>query len=81
MATAGSGDVLSGIVTGLIAQQYEPLAAAIMGVYLHGKSGDIAVEKTGYQSLVASDLIDNLGSAFLSLFEQEAPQVTQEEEA
>ena len=81
MATAGSGDVLAGIVTGLIAQQYEPLKAAIMGVYLHGKSGDIAVEKTGYQSLVASDLINNLGSAFLSLFEQEPTQVTQEEEA
>jgi len=47
MATAGSGDVLTGIITGLIAQSYEPLQATIFGVYLHGRSGDIAVEKGG----------------------------------
>ncbi|MGB3146049.1 MAG: NAD(P)H-hydrate dehydratase, partial [Maribacter sp.] len=64
MATAGSGDVLTGIITGLVAQGYEPLLAAIFGVYLHGKSGDIAVESMGYQSLTASHIIDNLGSAF-----------------
>lgn len=73
MATAGSGDVLSGIITGLVAQGYSPLDAAIMGVYLHGKSGDIGVEKNGYQSLIASHLIENLGSAFLSLFQEETP--------
>jgi hydroxyethylthiazole kinase-like uncharacterized protein yjeF len=74
MATAGSGDVLSGIITGLMAQNYTPLDAAIMGVYLHGKSGDIGVEQYGYQSLVAHHLIDHLGKAFLSLFEQDADQ-------
>ena len=76
MATAGSGDVLTGVITGLVAQGYEPLQAAIFGVYLHGKSGDIAVEATGYQSLTASHIIDSLGSAFLDLFKvPEAPQV------
>ncbi|MGB3145487.1 MAG: NAD(P)H-hydrate dehydratase, partial [Maribacter sp.] len=72
--TAGSGDVLTGIITGLVAQGYEPLEAAIFGVYLHGKSGDIAVESTGYQSLTASHIIDNLGSAFLDLFKAPEPQ-------
>jgi hydroxyethylthiazole kinase-like uncharacterized protein yjeF len=68
MATAGSGDVLTGIITGLIAQGYDALAAAIFGVYLHGRSGDIAVEDTGYQTLTASTLITTLGKAFIDLF-------------
>jgi len=68
MATAGSGDVLTGIITGLIAQGYEPLNAAIFGVYLHGKSGDITVEKSGYQALIASDIVDAIGAAYLDLF-------------
>ncbi len=70
MATAGSGDVLTGIITGLIAQGYPPQAAAIFGVYLHGKSADIALEDFGYQSLMASHIIDYLGEAYLDLFKQ-----------
>ena len=68
MATAGSGDVLTGVVTGLRGQGYSALNAAVFGVYLHGKAGDIAVEKTGYQSLTASNITDNLGEAYLDLF-------------
>lgn len=68
MATAGSGDTLTGVITGLIAQGYANMQAAIFGVYLHGKSGDLALEKTGYQSLVASDIINGLGQAFIDLF-------------
>lgn len=68
MATAGSGDVLAGVVTGMIAQGYEPLKAAIFGVYLHGKSADLTIEATGYQSLIASNIIDGLGEAYLDLF-------------
>lgn len=68
MATAGSGDVLTGILTGLIAQKYDPLQAAIFGVYLHGRAGDIAMEEMGYQAITASALIDALGKAFLDLF-------------
>jgi len=60
MATAGSGDVLTGIITGLLAQKYNPLSAAIIGVYFHGKAGDKGLEQRSYSSLIASDIIDNL---------------------
>ena len=70
MATAGSGDVLSGIITGLISQNYVPLHAAIFGVYLHGSAGDIAIESTAYQALIASDITNNLGNAYLELFKE-----------
>ena len=80
MATAGSGDVLTGIITGLIAQGYDPIIAAVFGVYLHGASGDIAVNRTSYQSLTASDLIENLGLAYIDLFQQDLPPQGQETE-
>ena len=67
LATAGSGDVLTGIITSLIAQKYSSLHAAILGVYLHGLAADIALPETGYQSFIASDIIGYLGKAFLSL--------------
>ncbi len=68
MATAGSGDALTGIISGLIAQGYPPLEAAIMGVYLHGRAGDMAVQGGSMEALIASDIIDNLGMAFGELF-------------
>lgn len=68
MATGGTGDVLTGMITGLIAQGYEPLNAAIFGVYLHGRAGDIGVEKTGYQALTATNVVEEIGAAFLDLF-------------
>lgn len=64
MGTAGSGDVLTGIILGLLAQGYSTAEAAIMGVSLHALSGDIAAEELGQHSLIASDLIDNLHKAF-----------------
>lgn len=67
LATAGSGDVLTGIITSLIAQKYSSLNAAILGVYLHGLAADIALPETGYQSFITSDIIGYLGKAFLSL--------------
>jgi hydroxyethylthiazole kinase-like uncharacterized protein yjeF len=73
LATGGTGDVLTGIITGLLAQGYNPLIASIFGVYLHGKSADIAVEKIGYQSLIASHVIETLGAAYLDLFWQPEP--------
>lgn len=60
MSTAGSGDVLTGIILGLLAQGLELYEAAKTGVYLHGKSGDLAIEKQSQASLIASDLIENL---------------------
>lgn len=68
LATGGTGDVLTGIITGLIGQGYEPLTASLFGVYLHGKSADIAVNDYSYQSLTASHIIDYLGQAYLDLF-------------
>ncbi len=68
MATAGSGDVLTGMITGLLSQGYDPLQAAVFGVYLHGSSGDLTAQATGFESLVASDIISNIGKAFLELF-------------
>jgi hydroxyethylthiazole kinase-like uncharacterized protein yjeF len=67
LATAGSGDVLTGIITSLLAQNYLPDQAARLGVYIHGLTADIALAKTGYQSFIASNIIKNLGKAFLSL--------------
>jgi len=78
MATAGSGDVLTGIISGLVAQAYEPLAATIFGVYLHGKAADISLEDYGYQSLIASHIIATIGEAYIDLFKQ--PEQPQEEE-
>lgn len=67
LATAGSGDVLTGMISSLLAQSYEPISAATLGVYLHGLTADIALPETGYQSFIASDIIATLGKAFLSL--------------
>ena len=69
LATAGTGDVLTGMITSLLAQSYESIDAAIMGVYLHGLTADIALSKTGYQAFIASDVISNIGNAYLSLEE------------
>lgn len=63
MATAGSGDVLTGIITGLLSQGYSPINASILGVYLHGLAGDLASKLEGQAGLTASDLIDCLGQA------------------
>ncbi len=64
MATGGSGDVLTGIILSLLAQNYTPIEASLLGVYLHGLSGDIALEKQSIQSIIASDLIENIGAAY-----------------
>ncbi|MBR5434791.1 MAG: NAD(P)H-hydrate dehydratase [Bacteroidales bacterium] len=63
MATAGSGDVLTGIILSLLAQKYSPLEAAKIGVFLHGLAGDCAAEKIGTISIIASDIIENISSA------------------
>ncbi len=68
MATAGSGDTLTGIVTGLVAQGYPSLHAAIFGVYLHGRSADLSIANKGYQALTATDILEDMGSAFIDLF-------------
>jgi NAD(P)H-hydrate epimerase len=64
MATAGSGDVLTGVILSLLAQGYEPVEAAIAGVYIHGLAGDIAAEKSCQEAVIASDIINEIGSSF-----------------
>lgn len=68
MATGGSGDVLTGLITGLLAQGYNPTEACILGVYLHGSAGDIAAGEKGYEALAAGDITENLGKAFVELY-------------
>lgn len=63
MATGGTGDVLTGILTALLAQGYEPEAAAVLGIYIHGLAGDFATEDVGEIALIASDIIYHLPTA------------------
>jgi len=67
MATGGSGDVLTGVLTSLLAQGYPAIDAALLGVYLHGFAGDLAAREMGEHSLMAGDLTDFLPAAFRSL--------------
>ncbi len=64
MASGGSGDVLTGLVTALLAQGYDALAAAQLGVYLHGLAGDLAIDEIAPEALRAGDLVDHLPRAF-----------------
>jgi NAD(P)H-hydrate epimerase len=67
MATGGMGDVLTGIITGLMAQQVSAVTAARLGVYLHGLAGNLAASSVSQPALLPSDLLDHLGAAWLSL--------------
>jgi len=67
MAKGGSGDVLTGIITSLIAQNYSPENAAILGVYLHGLAGDFAAASLSQQVMTSTDIVTFLSQAFLSL--------------
>jgi hydroxyethylthiazole kinase-like uncharacterized protein yjeF len=64
MATAGSGDLLTGMILSLLAQGYNPENSAVIAVYLHGLAGDITAEKSCYESVIASDIVENIGEAF-----------------
>ena len=64
MATAGSGDVLTGVITGLLARGYQQEEACLLGMYLHGLAGDLAAKDLGKESLMAGDIIDYLPAAF-----------------
>lgn len=64
MATGGSGDVLTGLITGLLAQGMAALDAALVGVYVHGLAGDLAVEEGSEEALIAGDILKFIGSAF-----------------
>ena len=67
LAKGGSGDILTGIITALTAQKYEPLHAALLGVYIHGLAAEYALEKQSMESMTATDVVNHLGAAFNSL--------------
>ncbi len=67
MATGGSGDVLTGLIAGLLAQGYSPSRAACLGVWLHGLAGELASSKWGAEAMTATDLIAHIGQAFQKL--------------
>ncbi|TAL61891.1 MAG: NAD(P)H-hydrate dehydratase [Bacteroidetes bacterium] len=67
MATAGSGDVLTGIITGLLAQGYDSKKASVLGVYLHGLAGDIATQHLSEESMIAGNIVEFMGEAFRGL--------------
>jgi len=67
MATGGSGDILTGLITGLLAQKYTSKNATLLGVYLHGLAGDIAVKEISEEALIAGDLVSSIGKAYLQL--------------
>lgn len=68
MATGGSGDVLTGILLGLLTQGYTPRETCLLGVYIHGLAGDMALEVTGPEALIASDIVSHIGAAFKLLW-------------
>ncbi|HEY4651436.1 MAG TPA: NAD(P)H-hydrate dehydratase [Pontibacter sp.] len=67
MATGGTGDVLTGVITALVAQNYSLEEACLIGVFVHGLAGDLALQKVGEIGMIASDLIEHLPQAFLQL--------------
>lgn len=66
MATAGSGDVLTGVIAALLAQRIAPFEAAVLGAYLHGLAGDLAAKRLGEHGMIATDILDHLPAAFMS---------------
>jgi len=69
MATGGSGDVLTGMIAGLLAQGMKPVEAALTGVYLHGLAGDLAAKASSQEALIAGDIIKFIGAAFTETLE------------
>lgn len=70
MATGGSGDVLTGIITGLLAQGYSPVESALLGVYIHGLAGDFAANKFSQEAMIAEDIINYMGEVFKKLAQE-----------
>lgn len=70
MGTAGTGDVLTGLITGLLAQGYDSVTAAKLGVYLHGLAGDLAAEELSEPFLLAEDVVNHLGIAYKQLLDR-----------
>jgi NAD(P)H-hydrate epimerase len=76
MATAGVGDVLTGVIAGLISQGLSPAMAAVVGVYLHGLAGDLACREFGPEAMIAGDLLEKLPEAIRALKDGTEPRRT-----
>jgi NAD(P)H-hydrate epimerase len=72
MATGGTGDVLTGVIAGLLGQGLDPVSASVLGVHVHGKAGDLAAKQLGQLSMTAADVLDALPAAFKSLSGRQA---------
>ena len=70
MATAGAGDVLTGVIAGFLAQGLQPENAATLAVFIHGLAGDIASQEIGEYGVVASDIADRLGRAIKAVIDR-----------
>jgi hydroxyethylthiazole kinase-like uncharacterized protein yjeF len=79
MATAGSGDVLAGMIGGLLGQKMDPFQATLLGIYLHSLAGDYAARQFGHRSMTAPDIIDNIGNAFRDIKGEKTSQVHPEQ--
>lgn len=77
MATAGSGDVLAGIIGGLLGQKINALAATKLGVFLHSLSGRFAAQKSGHRSMTALDIVENISQAFIDLREYQGAYISE----
>jgi NAD(P)H-hydrate repair Nnr-like enzyme with NAD(P)H-hydrate dehydratase domain len=78
MATAGSGDVLAGMIGGLMSQKMNPFHATLLGIYLHSLAGDFAAQKLGRRSMTAPDITDNIYNAFKDIKTPPAPSLPME---
>ena len=67
MATPGSGDVLTGVISALIAQNYAADWSVVLGVYLHGLAGDLAAQEHGTYGMIAGDIVNHLGKAIIEV--------------
>lgn len=76
LSTGGSGDVLTGMITGFIAQGYGPFEASVLAVYLHGSTADIAMTNEVYETFTATDILKYLPAAFKELFKKDLPPPT-----
>ncbi len=76
MASGGVGDVLTGMIAGLVSHGLTPGLAAVVGVYLHGLAGDIACQQFGPEAMIASDLLEKLPEAFRAVKDEPSPLAT-----
>jgi NAD(P)H-hydrate epimerase len=75
MATAGSGDVLAGMIGGLLGQKMDPFQGTLLGIYLHSLAGDFAAQNRGHRSMTARDIIENIGNAFKEIKKSSEPRL------